>query len=166
MNFFTRELTENDWQILKKIRLEALKLHPNFFAPSRDEFKFTEADWKERLNNPDSATIILLNENVEPIGLTGIVRDKEDRSIAWLVSSYIHADYRHKGLTRYLYEARIKWAKEQGDIHSLVVHHRDDNEASRRSHQKFNFQFIKAYPPTTWPNGDVKPYVEFRLKIK
>jgi RimJ/RimL family protein N-acetyltransferase len=166
LNFFTRQLTEADWKTLQKIRLEALSLHPNFFAPSRDEFQFTETDWKERLSNPDGANFGLFNDINELIGLTGINRDKDDRSRAWLVASYIKAPYRRMGLTRLLYEARIQWAKAQNDINTLVVHHRADNEPSRKSHQKFNFEFVKEYAPDTWPNGEVMAYVEYVLKIK
>lgn len=165
MNFSVRQLTSHDWQIVKQIRLEALRLHPNFFAPSRDEFKFTEDDWKERLSNPTSASFGVFNEKNEIIGLTGITRDKSDPALAWLVSSYIQVPYRRMGLTRLLYETRIQWAKEN-NIHTLVVHHREDNEASRKSHQKFNFEFVKAYPAEPWPNGEVAPHVEYRLKIR
>lgn len=165
MNFSTRILKSDDWQTVKQIRLEALLLHPNFFAPSRDEFKFAEEDWKERLSSSSSASFGLFNGKNEIIGFTGITRDKEDPALAWLVSSYIQASYRRMGLTRLLYEARIQWAKDEKNIHTLVLHHREDNEASRMSHQKFNFEFIKAYPPEPWPNGEIMPYVEYRLKI-
>lgn len=165
MNFYTRLLTEADWKTLQQIRLEALTLHPNFFAPSHDEFKFTEADWKERLNNKDGANFGLYNDKNEIIGLTGIIRDNEDRSCAWIVASYIQAPFRRMGLTRFLYESRIQWAKEQKDIHTLIVHHRADNEISKKSHQNFNFEFIKKYPEVKWPNGEFMPYVEYRLKI-
>ncbi len=166
LNFSIRKLKTDDWQIMKQIRLEALRLHPHFFWPMQDEFKFTDADWKERLSNPNGTNFGLFNEKNEIIGLTGIFRDQNDRSLAWLVASYIQAAYRRMGLTRLLYEARIAWAKEQGDIHSLCLHHREDNEASRRSHQKFNFEFIKMHPPETWPNGEIKSAVEYRLKIR
>jgi RimJ/RimL family protein N-acetyltransferase len=83
-----------------------------------------------------------------------------------MVASYIKPPYRRQGLTRLLYEARIQWAKEQNDIHTLIMHHRSDNEISRKAHQKFKFEFIKEFPPTDWPNGEIKPYVEYRLKIK
>jgi RimJ/RimL family protein N-acetyltransferase len=166
MEFSTRQLTTNDWQTLKHIRLEALSLHPNFFSPSSDEFQFSEADWTERLSNPDGATFGLFHNKNEIIGLTGIYRDKKDPQLAWLVASYIQAPYRRKGLTRLLYQARIDWAKIQNHIHTLVVHHREDNEISKKSHQKFNFEFIKTYEPVTWPNDEIAPYVEYRLKIK
>lgn len=166
MSFSTRKLTVNDWPILKLIRLEALTLHPNFFSPSSDEFKFTEADWKERLNNSDGANFGLFNEKNEIIGLTGIFRDRENREQAWMVASFLKPDYRRRGLTKHLYEARIQWAKEQNGINLLIVHHREDNEISRKAHQKFNFQFVKKHPPTDWPNGEIVPYDEYNLKIK
>jgi RimJ/RimL family protein N-acetyltransferase len=166
MKYSTRKLSANDWLIYKHVRLEALELHPNFFSPTSDEFKFADAEWIDRLSNMEGANFGLFNDQNEMIGLTGIFRDCDDRSIAWLVASYIKAAYRQKGLTRYLYEARIQWAKEQKDISTLIVHHREDNEISRKSHQKFNFEFVKKYPPTDWPNGEVMPYVEYQLKIK
>lgn len=165
MTYSIRKLNLNDWEALRRIRLEALTLHPNFFAPSRDEFKFTEADWKERVSSADSANFGLYDENNNLIGLTGVTRDKNDRTRAWLVASYIQKPFRRSGLTKLLYEARIQWALEQNDIRTLVIHHRIDNEPSRKSHQKFGFEFIKEYPPEKWPNGDVVAYVEYIKKI-
>lgn len=165
MIFSTRKLVIEDWPILKKIRLEALELHPNFFSPSVNEFEITDADWKERLSNANSANFGLFNDKNEIIGLTAIFRDQDDPSLAWMVASYIKSAYRRQGLTRHLYEARIRWAQDQKDIQYLVVHHRIDNEISRKAHQKFKFVFIKEYPPTDWPNGDIMGYVEYRLKI-
>lgn len=166
MSFSTHQLNINEWPILKKIRLEALELHPNFFSPSVDEFKMTDDQWKERLANTESANFGLFNDQNEIIGLTAIFRDKDDRALAWMVASYIKAAYRGQGLTRYLYEARIQWAKDQKDIHTLVVNHRIDNEISRKAHQKFKFEFVQEFPPTDWPNGEIMGYVEYRLKIR
>jgi hypothetical protein len=66
-----RQLNRNDWQLYKTVRLESLVKHPAYFSPSRNETAFTEADWKERLNNPNAATFGLF-ENGRIIGITGI----------------------------------------------------------------------------------------------
>ncbi len=54
--FSVIQLTPSDWKDYKSIRLEALAAHPNFFCPSRDETKFTEEDWKQRLSNLNAET--------------------------------------------------------------------------------------------------------------
>ena len=126
----------------------------------------TDTDWKERLSDVTSASFGLFSEKNEIVGLTGIVRDKEEPSIAWMVASYIQAPFRRMGLADLLYQARIQWAKEQGDINTLIVHHREDNEISRKSHQRFNFKFTKMGELVSWPNGDLKHFVEYRLELK
>ena len=43
-------LTASSLGIAMGAPLEALQLHPNFFAPTHNKFKFSEADWKAHEN--------------------------------------------------------------------------------------------------------------------
>lgn len=76
-----RPFTEDNWLEFKEIRLEALANHPNFFSPSKDETKFIENDWKERICNPKNCIFGLYFQN-KIIGLTGIFIDKANIEIA------------------------------------------------------------------------------------
>jgi RimJ/RimL family protein N-acetyltransferase len=166
MNDFTiRQFTPEDWQNYRDIRLEALKKHPAYFSPSRDETKFTEADWKERLGNKNAASFGLFSED-KVIGLTGIVREgnNPEATTAHLVSSYIREEYRRSGLSRLFFEARIKWARDQGNIRALLLEHRDDNLPSQKAHQKFGFQLIDSNDQA-WPDGAFRPSLKYQLLL-
>lgn len=162
-NYSVKKLTTNDWQEYRAIRLEALAAHPNFFSPSRDETQLTETDWKQRLSNQNAASFGLYAEG-ELIGLTGIFRDHTELKTAHLVSSYIKPKFRKKGLSRLLYEERIKWAKAQKDVQILLVDHNEENEPSMKAHQKFGFKFFKSYEETTLA-GLVKKVLSYKLEI-
>lgn len=164
-NFSIRQLVATDWQLYRDLRLEALSRHPNFFSPSRDEFKFTELEWKERLDNKNAASFGLFS-GPTMIGLTGIVRENNNSqsSNALLVSSYIQPEYRERGLSKLFFEARLQWAKKQGNIKTLTLEHRDDNLASQKAHQKFGFQLLESRMQS-WPDGQQRPCLIYRLKI-
>ena len=104
-DFRIKKLSEDDWEILRDIRLDALKKHPDFFCPARNEFKFSRMDWMERLNNPNGASFALFLSD-EVIGLTGIVKEgnQSDTDIAQMVASYIKEKFRRRGLTKLFYE--------------------------------------------------------------
>ena len=160
IDFEIKYLSENEWQDYKSIRLEALKKHPEYFCPSRNEAKFTEEEWRERLVNPNAAQFGLYADS-ELIGLTGIFREREQ---AHLVQSYIREDYRGKGLSKLFYKARLEWAREQEGIKRLVVEHRDDNLPSKGAHQNFGFQFVKSRDQL-WPDGQKRPCLVYHLEL-
>lgn len=163
MNIYLRKFNSDDWQKYRSIRLEALAAHPNYFSPSRDETKFTETDWKQRLNNENSCTFGLFIDG-KLVGLTGIVRDHTEFEKAHLVSSYIKAEYRKMGLSSLFYEARIKWAKEQKNIKLLVVDHNEENEPSMKAHQKFGFIFSNSYEEVS-TSGQSKKILCYKLEV-
>lgn len=165
-DFKIKKFEPDDWQDYKSIRLEAIDKHPNYFCPSRDETKFSESDWKERINNPNAAAYGLYDPSGKIIGLTAVVRDGNSHSAskAQLVSSYIREEYRGNGFSRLFYEARIEWAKNQCDIDTLVVEHAVDNFASQGAHKKFSF-FLVESKDHTWPNGETKKCLVHHLKL-
>ena len=144
MNPTLRELKELDWAVLKAIRLESLTLHPDLFSPSRDEFAFTEMDWRERLTATQGVTFGLFF-GTEPVGISTVFREgnQPDATRAHLVGSYLRPEHRRKGFSRLFYDARIAWAREQGDIGTLVVEAREDNIPSHSAHQHFGFYFVR-----------------------
>ncbi|MBT3584726.1 MAG: GNAT family N-acetyltransferase [Halobacteriovoraceae bacterium] len=163
--FKIRQFVKEDWRDFRDIRLEALKLHPEFFCPSRDETQFKEADWKERLGNTNGASFgLYLGESI--VGLTGIIRadNNQKSTTAHLVASYIRSEYRRQGLTKLFYQARISWAQEQKDIVAIVVEHREDNFPSKAAHQNFSFKFVESRDQK-WPDGSTKACHIYQLEL-
>ncbi len=148
-----RQLHGADWAVLKILRLEALTEHPDLFSPTSDAFAFTDAQWRQRLTDLHGATFGLFCGN-EPVGMTTVLREgnQPTSTRAFLVGSYIQEAHRGKGYSRLFYEARIAWARGQGDVVCLEVEARDYNTASHRAHQRFGFVFV-GEDEEVRPNG-------------
>lgn len=138
-----RQLTENDWPQYREIRVEALAQEPECFTTSEDESKFISENWIERITNPNGAIFGLFHKG-QIIGVTRIHRENDDpRSYrAWMGASYIKPEYRGQHLSDLLFDTRIAWAKEQGNLIALVVAHREENQISRTTIQHHGFKFI------------------------
>lgn len=160
-----RQLLSGDWKIYRDIRLEALKKHPAYFSPSRDETAFSESDWRERLLNPDAATFGLFSGK-DLIGISGIFREKNNSAgeRAFLVGTYIQENFRRRGLSKPLFNVRIEWARKQNGIKTLVLEHREDNLAVQKAHQRFGFR-LSSSRNQTWPDGTTSPCLIYELSL-
>lgn len=163
---YTKRWLEADWQSFKAIRLEALSKHDNFFGASLEsESSKEDRFWKEILLDVDKAAIFGLYDADTVIGLTAVFRDWTGREgVAVLCMSYIREEYRGQGLSEKLYEARIDWAKAQGDIRIVTVGHREGNDASRAANQRFGFQFCHVIDQL-YGNGETDTDYIYELKI-
>jgi RimJ/RimL family protein N-acetyltransferase len=68
------------------------------------------------------------------------------------------------GLSKLFFEARIKWAKDQGDIKTLFLEHRDDNLPSQKAHEAFGFRLVESNEQS-WPDGAVRPSLKYQLDL-
>ncbi|NRA65681.1 MAG: GNAT family N-acetyltransferase [Pseudobacteriovorax sp.] len=139
LDFSLINLDESNWRDFRKIRLEALKNHPDLFAPSEDETTFTQADWKARLANPNAGTFGLYSSD-DIIGLTGIVVDRNDPTRGIFIMSYIREAFRQKGLSSLFYKQRIEWASQHPTIKTVESGHVEGNQASYKANQRFGFR--------------------------
>lgn len=87
---------------------------------------------------------IVLNEQEEIIGVTGIYKLKEDsHDVVWLGWYCIRKDQRGKGLGRELLEWTIKKAKERGFNKLKLYTSTDPNEASAQIlYEKLGFKMV------------------------
>ncbi len=138
----TRQLTVEDWKLLRDLRLQALKECEGMYLARYEENKnFTEDKWKDMIFGSNKA-IFGLFENENHIGIGGIYTSEDDSSgkTGVLVMGFIIPEYRRQGLSHKLYEARINWAQSHPLIEKLEVSHRKNNEASRKSMIKHGFK--------------------------
>lgn len=166
MDIKIRELVPDDWAILREIRLEALQCHPRLFCPSQDETTFDERRWRERLHHPNSASFGVF-DGLEIVGLCGIVRQDLSAAspCAHLVSAYLKAAYRQRGLSRLMYTARLDWARAQAGLTEVRVEHRASNAAARAAHQRFGFEFVES-KARRWKDGSVHNTEIYSLKLE
>lgn len=166
MSISIRQLTEEDWRELSQIRLKALQTDPKVFGSNYEsESKFTEADWRSRLQSKDSAVFMIFAEET-PIGMTGVSLWREDptnrTAIFW--GSWLEPDFRGRGLSKLMYGARLDWVKKHPTIERVIVSHRASNVASKYANQKHGFVFTRTHEKL-WADGETEDEVCYELKI-
>ena len=166
MTVTIRKLNEDDWRVFSEVRLKALQTDPQVFGSNFElESKFTETDWRSRLQSEDSS-IFMLFDGEKPIGITGVSVFREDpsRQTAILWGSWLAPDYRRKGLSDLMYKTRIAWAKARPEIRRIIVSHRASNTASRSANQKHGFVFTGTHEKV-WTDGKTEDEVCYELKL-
>jgi RimJ/RimL family protein N-acetyltransferase len=78
--------------------------------------------------------------------------------------SFIIPEYRGRGLSQLLYEARLNWIRARSQFRRVVVYHRESNESSRRANQRFGFSVLQR-ASRKWPDGATEDEVLYELKI-
>lgn len=158
-----RQFSAEDMQAYRGIRLEALQLEPGVFGNSYAmEAAMTDEEWRERITNPRYARFGLFYGG-ELVGLTAVIADEADGTLGYMTQSYIRAAHRGRGLSRMLYDARIKWASASG-VKKLTIGHRGSNVASKTANQRYGFVFTHA-ESRVWPDGTTDDMVYYELSI-
>lgn len=155
---YIRAFRKDEWEIFKAKRLQALADMPNVFlstvaiaSAQRDEF------WQDLINGEETEIFGLFDQD-KLIGITGVFLNRRDpaRKSASFGMSYIDAEYRGRGLSKLLYQARIDWAKAKG-FEKVVVGHREGNDISKAANQKFGFVFFEK-EEIDFPDGRAFDY--------
>jgi RimJ/RimL family protein N-acetyltransferase len=167
MNISVRQLTADDWREYREMRLKGLQTDPLVFGSNYEyESKFTEDEWKSRLQSDDSATFMLFDDE-KPIGITSVGVNREDATgkTALLWGTWLAPQYRGRGLSDLIYKTRIEWAKSRPSIEKIIVSHRASNLASKHANQKHGFRFTHTQEKV-WTDGATEDEVCYELHIK
>ncbi len=166
INISIRQINEKDWREFREIRLKALKADPTVFGSSYErEVNKSKQDWKDWVGEKGQA-IFFIHDEETPIGMTGIYipQDTVGKSTSVLWGSWLEPDYRWKGISGLMYEARIEWAKQQSELKRIEVSHRESNLASKHANQKHGFKYTYS-ESKTWHDGVTEDEVYYELII-
>jgi RimJ/RimL family protein N-acetyltransferase len=163
-NYTICQLFQEDVEIYKAMRLEALQLEAGVFGSSYiHEYAFTYEQWLARLTGENIACFGLFYQQ-ELVGITGIVIDWDDKELAHMVQSYIRKAHRGRGLSRLYYDARLQWARNYPGLKAVRTGHRESNITSRAANQHYDFKF--AYRESIdWPDGTTEDVLYYDLKL-
>jgi GNAT superfamily N-acetyltransferase len=118
LNYAIRKLTAADAVAYRRIRLDALRLHPEAFSSAyEDETTLSMAQVVERL----TTTVAMFGafaESGELVGMVGlrVNRGAKVRHKADLISMFVDAAHRGSGVSRRLVEAVIAGARDAGAV--------------------------------------------------
>jgi ribosomal protein S18 acetylase RimI-like enzyme len=146
-----REITADDWELLRDVRLAALSEAPYAFASTyAREAAFTQDQWRGRVSSERSVTFFARQEpgnavlaDRAPAGLAGVY--VEDGA-ADLVSMWVRPAARGLGVGEALVEAAAAWARAR-DFGALFLWVTESNEPARRLYERCGFS----------PTGESQP---------
>jgi len=162
-----RAMEPADWAAVRAMRLAALKASPGSYSLSYDEVAtWSEEFWQTEIKGADHQ-IFGLFDGQNLIGITAAFTWRGDQSgkTALLAMSFIAPEYRGRGLSRRLYDARLNWIAGQPQFRRVIVSHRASNEVSRKANQRYGFVQTKrvAY---TWPDGVTEDEIFYELALE
>ena len=155
-----REITPDDWELMRDVRLAALSEAPYAFGSTyAREAAFTEERWRGRINErsvtffaqeePDNAAPADPSPastgpaSTGPAGLAGVY--VEDGA-ADLVSMWVRPAARGLGVGEALVEAAAAWAKAH-DFGSLFLWVTESNAPARRLYERCGFTLTGESQP-------------------
>lgn len=122
---------------VKRIRLEALADSPDDFDSTLErETAFPDEEWTRRL----AASATFLFETPDgPRGIAAGVRHDSDPHAAFLVSMWVHPDWRGSGAADALIRSVLAWARDE-DFAEIRLHVDDRNARARRCYERHGFR--------------------------
>ena len=147
-----RQLMPEDFAILREIRLEALKLHPEAYSSAYEDWvKFSDDDWRAKLSAPVFAAF----HGDKVVGLIGLWPQAGIRTAhrAIVVMVYVRSEMRGNGIAQKLMQAVALYAREN-NISQLELSVLADNETAWRLYKREGYTEFGRRPNWISLNGE------------
>ena len=132
-----RELTSDDWQVWRGLRLAALEDAPYAFGSRlADWVDAEEARWRARLTLPGGRNVVAVLDGT-PVGMASGLRAEEE-GVVELVSMWIAPTARGRGVGDRLMAQVEEWAREAG-AHTLQLSVADGNDKAHALYLRSGF---------------------------
>lgn len=129
----------------------------------------TLEEWKEWFSkhNVDNHPLFVAEVDHCVAGYVSLssYREKEAFKTTVELSIYIGADYRKRGIAAALMAFILDEAKKDERIHTVVSVITGGNEASRRLHEKFGFEFCGTIKEVGMKFGEYRDIENYRLGV-
>ncbi|WP_164491712.1 GNAT family N-acetyltransferase [Staphylospora marina] len=137
-----RPLSPDDLNDYRRIRLRALRDHPeNFGSTYEQESRMTTEQWERRLSPSEDRISLGLYDGERLMGTAVLVREQRERMRhkANLYAMYVAPEARGKGAGRLLLEELLKRAREMDGLEQIHLSVVSGNEPARNLYRQFGF---------------------------
>ena len=132
-----RKLDKSDWQILKDVRVRALKDSPAAFAESFEDCRnFNQSFWEGRASSDSTKATFIAFEESTPIGMVACF---SDGAIFNLVAMWVSPEYRGTGVSSELVNRVIEFAK-SNRIPKIDLVVNESNKIASKFFKKLGFR--------------------------
>ncbi|MEZ2218268.1 N-acetyltransferase family protein [Rhizobium sp. RCC_161_2] len=115
-----RHISADEFDIFRRIRLEALRVEPSSFASSAEDWEvLSDEEWRRRLSDP----VFVAFRDYQPVGVMGLLRQRSSKMAhrATLIMVYVRKDLRGTGLAKDLLDTVIAYALREGIVQLELV---------------------------------------------
>lgn len=157
-----RQLKPSEWQLYKKVQLEALKEDPQAFASSYEKWvSFTDEKWKERPSNKNSLLFVAMDE-ATPVGLVGVhLSPDKNEKIPDVWGMYVNSNYRRMGLGKKLMEKAQEVVQKTWSVKEMGLMVNSDQDSAVKFYEKLGFKRVGTQD---YVLGDGKNHMLFIMK--
>jgi ribosomal protein S18 acetylase RimI-like enzyme len=139
-----REVSVDEWETLRGVRLAALREAPSAFGSTyAREASFTEERWRGRISDRSVTYFAYLPGDPEPAGLAGVFVAKR---AAEVVSLWVRPAARGNGVGEALITATAEWAKSR-DHDALSLWVTESNTPARKLYERCGFALTGERQP-------------------
>ena len=146
-----RSTTEDDWELLRDVRLRALADAPHAFATTLEQaLAEPDALWRDwaaarRWGAAAQQTFLAVDDG-NAVGLVAAFLEEDMPEHAHLVAMWVDPRLRGRGIGSALVERVAEWARTVGAV-AVELWVADWNDAARRLYERLGFR----------PTGDAQP---------
>jgi GNAT superfamily N-acetyltransferase len=137
-----REVTPEDWEVMRGIRLTALQEAPYAFGSTyAREAPFTKEQWLARLHDRAVTYLAYLPGSAEPAGIAGVYIEEDDDAGNQgpdVVSMWVRPAARGQKVGESLIEATADWASRRG-FGVLYLWVTESNAPARHLYERCGF---------------------------
>ncbi len=164
MSYVVRAVSEGDWRVLRRVRLQALADSPTAFGTTFAEASaFAEDRWRERAKGSATSRQFLAWLGGEPVGIAGVF-DEGDGS-AQVVSVWVRPDHRGKGVARTMTTAAVDFAAAAG-FNRILLWVTDGNATARALYERLGFTPTGNRQPLPSEPSLEEHELEFRVTLQ
>lgn len=153
-----RLTVEEDWEILKTVRLESLLDRPDVFLATYDTAeKYSQSQWRDRASHKTQYQYILAIQATRAIGIIG---GTQNPALEFnVVTMWVNPEFRGKGIADLLISAIKNLAISKG--HSRIVLSVSQNNSRAVSlYSRHGFVFIPEWESVALSSGEKNKKME------
>ena len=140
-----RLLVPNDYEVFKRIRLEALRTAPEAFASNASDWeKLPDDEWRRRI---ESKLVVVCFRQDEPVGIMGLMRQQSSKMAhrASLIMVYMRQSERGGGQAAAMLGLLLDHARASG-VWQVELTVSAENPAAIRFYRREGFDEIGRIP--------------------
>lgn len=157
------EVSPHDWEIMRDVRLAALREAPYAFGSAYErEADFTEEQWRARIHDRSVTYFAYLAGTAEPGEPAGLAGVYEEDGIPDLVSMWVRPSARGRKAGEALVTACAAWSRARGHG-ELFLWVTESNAPARRLYERCGFTPTGERQPL--PSDPSLPEIRMRLAL-